>query len=121
MRAAMRTRNALLALTGVLVAALGGAAVGQAAATKPDFTLGVNPVSQSVQRGQAATSTITATPTGGFTGSITLTATGTPSGATTSFTPPAISTSGTATMTVTTNAPAGTYQLTITGTSGKIS
>ena len=67
-------------------------------------------------------STATVTPSGGFTGSVTLSASGLPSGANATFSPNPIS-SGNSTMNVTTSTstPAGTYLLTITGTSGSLS
>jgi hypothetical protein len=59
----------------------------------------------------------------GFSGSVTLSASGLPSGASASFSPTSISGSGSSTMAVTTSGstPAGTYTLTITGASGSLS
>jgi hypothetical protein len=118
----------VLALLGVLTLGLAGGAVVYAAAGKPDFTLGVNPVSQSVQQGQQAVYSVTVTATGGFTGAVALSATGKPSGSTVGFSPSTVTlsssaSSGTSTLTVTTasSTPVGTYQITITGVSGKLS
>ena len=55
--------------------------------TPADFSLSVSPTSQSVKRGGTATYTVTISPTNGFTGSVTLSLTGQPSGATVTFTP----------------------------------
>src|SRR5207248_5728706 len=61
-------------------------------------------------------------PTNGFTGSVSLTASGLPSGATASFNPASVSGSGSSTLTVSTSSstPAGSYTLTVTGTSGTL-
>jgi len=87
----------------------------------PDFTLSASPASQSVTQGGSTTYTVTLSPTGGFTGSVDLTISGLPAGATASFAPtPITGGSGTSTLTVTTAAstPAGSFPLTITGASG---
>ena len=127
MRTARGARNLVLALLGVLTLGLtGGAAVH--AAAKPDFTLGVNPVGQSVQQGQPAVYSVTVAATGGFTGGVSLAASGRPTGAATAFSPATVTlsssaTSGTSTLTVSTasSTPAGSYPITITGASGKLS
>src|SRR5215471_15924254 len=54
-------------------------------ASSPNFTLSASPSSVSVTQGSSASSTITVTPSGGFTGSVTLSASGLPSGVTASF------------------------------------
>jgi hypothetical protein len=61
-------------------------------------------------------------PTNGFTGIVDFTVSGSPSGASVSFNPPSVNTSGSSTMTVTTSAstPTGAYQLIITGASGSL-
>src|SRR5262249_37298227 len=94
---------------------------GCGAAPTPDFTLSAAPSSQTMTPGQSTSYTVTVTPTGGFAGSANLSVTGLPAGATPTFSPnPAVSTS---TLTVATSAstPAGTYSLTIKGTSGALS
>ena len=73
-----------------------------------------------VVQGNSATDTITAVPLNGFTGEVTLSATGLPSGVTASFAPGA-SGNSLATFTASANAAAGTYSVTITGVSGSIS
>jgi hypothetical protein len=91
--------------------------------TGPDFSLSASPGSQTVLQGASTSYTVTVTPSGGFNGDVTLSVDGLPSGATASFNPqPVASGSGTSTMTVTTDAstPAGSYLLTITGTSGNL-
>jgi hypothetical protein len=91
----------------------------------PTFSLLVPPVSQSVSAGTAATYTPTITPTGGYTGTVTLSATGLPSGATASFNPTTVTVGATAVsaaMTVTTTASAapGVYPISVTATDGTI-
>src|SRR5260221_13105837 len=48
----------------------------------PDYTLSASPSSVTITQGGSGTSTITVNPTGGFTGSVTLSASGLPAGGT---------------------------------------
>lgn len=87
----------------------------------PNFSLSASPSSLSVNQGSSGSSTITVTPSGGFTGSVSLSASGLPSGVTASFgTNPTTSTS-TVTFTAAATAATGTFAVTITGTSGSLS
>ncbi len=87
--------------------------------TTADFGISASPTSVTVNQGSSGTSTITTTVSGGFSSSIALTASGTPSGATVSFSPTSITGAGTATMTLASGtAAAGTYTITVTGTGG---
>jgi subtilase family serine protease len=91
------------------------------AAAAPNFALSASPASLTVVQGAAGTSTITVTPSGGFTGSVTLSATGLPAGVTATFgTNPATSTS-VLTLTTSTTATTGAATVTVTGTSGTLS
>ncbi len=87
--------------------------------TTPDFSLSASPPSQSVVQGQGTTYTVMVSPLGGFSGTVNLTASGLPSGASASFSPGSVTGSGSSTMTVATltSTAAGTYTITITGTS----
>ena len=88
-----------------------------------DFSLSAAPAApQTVQAGGSATYTVTVTPSGGFSGAVTFAVSGVPSGASPSFNPASVTTSGTTTLTVATTAatPPGTYQITVTGTSGTL-
>ena len=89
----------------------------------PDYALTATPSSQTVTQGQNTSYTVTVTPSGSFTGAVSFSVAGLPSGATASFTPASVTSSGTSTLavTTTTSAPAGTYPLTITGASGSLS
>jgi hypothetical protein len=85
-----------------------------------DFTLAVNPATQTITAGSSTTYTVTVAAVNGFTGTVTPTVTGLPTGATASFSPATLTGAGTTTMTVSTTSstPAATSPLTINGTSG---
>jgi len=87
----------------------------------PDFSLSASPTSRTVVQGASTTYSVTETPSGGFTGAVTLAASGLPTGATAAFSPNP--TTGTSTLTVTTatTTPLGSFTITITGTSGTLS
>jgi hypothetical protein len=84
------------------------------------FTLSASPESVSVAEGSTGTSTITVAPLNGFTGSVTLAATGLPSGVTAAFNPNPTTTTSTLTLTASASASTGTSTVTITGTSGSL-
>ncbi len=87
----------------------------------PSFALSAAPASMSITPGGAAgTSTITVTPAGGFTGSVSLVASGLPSGVTASFNPTSTTTTSVLSLTASSSATAGTATVTITGTSGSL-
>ena len=71
-------------------------------------------------QGGATTYSATVTPLSGFTGTVAFSVTGLPAGATASFSPASVATSGSTTLTVATTAatPPGSYTLGIRGTSG---
>lgn len=85
-----------------------------------DFSLSISPSSRSVTPGGAASYAVTMAPLGGFTGTVSLAATGLPAGAGASFSPPSIATGGSSALTVTTTAgtPVGGATLFVTGSSG---
>lgn len=90
----------------------------------PDFTLGIQPSTQTVVQGNSTSYTVTVASLNGFSGTVSLALTGQPSNATVSFTPSAITGgagSSTLGITVTSTTPVNTYQLTITATSGALS
>jgi len=92
------------------------------AAGQPNFTLSASPASLTIAQGNEGTSTITAAISGGFNSSISLSASGEPTGTTVSFTPETIPApgAGTSTMTITVGSttPTGTYPITVTGNGG---
>ncbi|MFI9787717.1 M28 family peptidase [Kitasatospora sp. NPDC051984] len=83
-----------------------------------DFSVSVNPATGTVQAGSSATATLSTATTSGSAQSVSLTASGAPSGATVSFSPSTVSSGGSSSLTVATSAstPAGTYTITLTGT-----
>ncbi len=86
----------------------------------PSFTLSSSPNNLGVVQGSGGSSTITVNPSNGFAGSVTLAASGLPSGVTASFAPNPATTTSTLNLTATATAPAGTAAVTITGTSGTL-
>ncbi len=97
-----------------LIEALAGAGA------TPSFTLSASPNSLSLTQGSTATSAVTVTPVNGFTGSVTLSASGLPSGVTASFSPSAATTTSTLTLRASATATTGTVTATIQGTSGAL-
>jgi subtilase family serine protease len=94
------------------------------AATVGAFAISVSPTAGSLEQGQSGYAVVTTTVSGGFSAAVALSATGVPSGVTGVFSPTSIGApgSGTAhfTLTVSRNAPTGTFPITITGTSGGV-
>ena len=90
--------------------------------TVANFSLSATPASRSVLPEAGTTYTATVGPINGFTGNVSFDVPGLPSGASASFTPASVSSAGSTTLAVSTSAstPAGTYTLTIRGTSGPI-
>jgi Domain of unknown function (DUF1929)/Legume lectin domain/Glyoxal oxidase N-terminus/Chitobiase/beta-hexosaminidase C-terminal domain/PKD domain len=88
----------------------------------PNFTVGASPSSQAINQGASAAYTVAITPNNNFTGNVALSVSGVPTGATTSFNPTSITTSGNSMLTVqtSTSTPTGVYALTITATSGAL-
>ena len=91
-----------------------------AGSSTPTFTLSDSPSSLTITQGGSGTSTITVTDVGGFTGSVTLAASGLPSGVTAAFgTNPTTGTS-VLTLTASSTATTGSATVKITGTSGSL-
>jgi subtilase family serine protease len=91
-----------------------------AGSSGPNFTLSASPSSVSVAQGSAGTSTITVTPVNGFSGSVTMSASGLPSGVTAGFSPNPTTTTSTLTLTASATAATGTSTVTVTGVSGSL-
>jgi hypothetical protein len=83
------------------------------AAATGNYTLAMNPAALTVQQGGNGTSTVNITRTGGFAGSVNLTASGLPNGVTAAFNP-ADATGNTSTLTLTASATAATGAATVT-------
>ncbi|MGC1499635.1 MAG: protease pro-enzyme activation domain-containing protein [Terriglobales bacterium] len=87
----------------------------------PSFTLSASPSSLTITQGSSGTSTITVTDVDGFSGSVTLAASGLPSGVTASFGTNPTTGSSVLTLTASATATTGSATVTITGTSGSLS
>src|SRR4029450_6357547 len=89
----------------------------------PDFSISASPGCQSVVPGGNVPYTVSVSALNGFSGTVNLSVTGLPSGATSSFVPTSVTGSGSSPLTVTTSTstPVGTYTLTITGSSAALS
>src|SRR5256712_210495 len=86
----------------------------------PAFLLSASPSSLSLTQGTNVTTAISVIQQNGFSGSVSLSASGLPSGVTASFSPNPATTSSTLTLTATSTAATGTLALTVTGTSGSL-
>ncbi len=88
----------------------------------PDFTLSVSPSSANVKRGRSVKYTVTVSGNSSFTGTVSLSVSGCPAGASCTFSPSSVAGSGTSTLSVATSSstPLGSFTLTITGTSGSL-
>src|SRR5207248_9547909 len=89
---------------------------------QPDFSLSASPASRTVVQGGGTSFTATVTAGTGFSGTVSLSVNGLPAGASASFNPASISTSGSSTLSVSTSSSTapGSYPLTIRATSGAI-
>jgi Galactose oxidase-like, Early set domain/PKD domain len=87
-----------------------------------DFSLSASPTTLQVPRGGSRSDNVTVSALQGFTGTISLTLAGLPVRASATWSPSTVSGSGTSVLTIRANKPArsGTYNLTITGTSGSL-
>jgi subtilase family serine protease len=85
-----------------------------------NFTLSASPSSLTILQGASGTSTVTITPQNGFNGSVSLSASGLPSGVTASFNPASATSASTLTLTASGTATTGTVTATITGMSGSV-
>jgi hypothetical protein len=91
-----------------------------AAAPTQTFALGATPASATMLPGSTAAYSVSTSAVNGFTGTITLSLSGAPAGATTTFSPSSVPVGSSSTLQVVTknNTPGGNYTLTVTGTSG---
>ena len=92
------------------------------ATLKPDFAVTTTPSSQTIGRSASVNYTVTVSSDGGFAGTVALSSSGLPSGATATLSPTSINGSGNATLTVTTDNTVlgGSYPITVTGVSGSV-
>jgi hypothetical protein len=97
--------------------------VNVAAPAQPNFEITANPNSRVMTEDDSVSHSISIARSGGFTGVVSLTATGMPKGMTTQFTPstvPSASTNATLAIVTDNQVKPGTYGLTITGQSGSL-
>ena len=101
---------------------LGLPAVCQSGTPQSDFTLSASPSSVSTTPGGSVSYSVSVGSSGGFNGSVALSVSGVPGGATSTFTPSSVVAPGSSTLSVTASSSTspGSYSLTITGTSGTL-
>jgi hypothetical protein len=109
----------------VTVTTPNGSASSAFTVTIPDFSIAISPANQSVRRGSSATYTVTISALNGFTGTVNLAISGVSGGnsaPTASLSPTTVVGSGTSTLTVSTrsNSRSGTFNVSVTGTSGTL-
>ena len=87
-----------------------------------DFSLSASPTTLQVSRGGSSSDNVTVSALQGFAGTVSLTLAGLPARASATWSPSTVSGSGTSVLTIRANKPArsGTYNLSITGTSGNL-
>jgi subtilisin family serine protease len=85
-----------------------------------DYALSMSPSTRTVSRGGSTTYTVSVSSVGGFAGTVSLSVSGLPSGATASFAPSSVVAPGTSTLTVRAGSwtVRGTFRLTVTGRNG---
>lgn len=93
---------------------------GNTTSSQPGFTLSAAPSTFGVPQGRNNLTTVTVTPSGGFSGSVNLSASGLPNGVTAQFQPSSTSTTSQLTLTASGTATLGSASVTITGTSGSL-
>ncbi|MFD5088138.1 M28 family peptidase [Kitasatospora sp. NPDC058201] len=83
-----------------------------------DFSIGVNPGSGTVKPGESTNASVSTQTTSGSAQTVNLTVAGAPTGVTTSVSPSSVQSGGSATLNISvgSSVPAGTYNLTVTGT-----
>ena len=86
------------------------------------LSISSQPASQTVTAGSSVSYTLTVTSPAGFNGTVSFSAAGLPAGATATFNPASLNGNGSSTVTVSTNpsASAGTYTVSLNGTSGSL-
>jgi hypothetical protein len=89
--------------------------------TRGSFSLQASPATVTIAEGADGTATITIFPINGFSGDVTLAASGLPKGVTAFFSPSTATSISTLTLTASPTAVTGTVTVTITGSSGSLS
>jgi hypothetical protein len=102
--------------------ALNQSAMGTLVVTGASYNITATPEIQALNAGSEVVYSVATTVMNGFDGSIALSVTGLPAGASASFSPVAITGAGSSTLTITTSSstPAGNYNLTVNGANGTV-
>jgi len=108
----------LVSILLLITSGCGSAGSSSSIRQQPGVSLSSAPAAVALQQNASGSTTITVNPTGGFSGSVALAASGLPTGVTASFNPPSTSSQSTLTFNVTGAAPTGTATVTISGSSG---
>lgn len=98
----------------------GGGAQANIQPPPPSFTLSSSPGAVTLQQAASGSITVTVVPANGFSGSVSLSASGLPTGVTAKFNPSSTNSKSTMSLTVSGSAATGTTAITITGTSGNL-
>jgi methionine-rich copper-binding protein CopC len=114
------TGAATVTITGTSGSLTSTTTIGLTVKVPPSFTLSATPNTLSVVQGSSGTSTIAVTDIGGFTGSVTLAASGLPTGVTATFGTNPTTGSSVLTLAASATATTGAATVTITGTSGSL-
>jgi hypothetical protein len=101
--------------------ALGGATSISVTVVAPGFTLSSPGAGLTLPRGSSSTDVVAVTPRNGFKGSVSLVASGMPSGVTAVFSPSSTTGNSTLAFTASSTATTGTFKVTVTGVSGALS
>jgi hypothetical protein len=107
-------------ITGTSGTLTSSASVGLVVNTAGSFTLAPSPATLQILPGSTATDTIAITDVSPFSGTVLLTASGLPNGVTAAFNTNSASLTGVLTLTATSTATAGSYNITVTGSSGTL-
>jgi len=107
-------------ITGTSGTLTSSTSVGLTVSTAGNFTLAPSPATLQILPGSTATDTITITDVSPFSGNVLFTASGLPSGVTAAFNTNSATVTGVLTLTAASTAVAGTYDISITGTSGTL-
>ena len=112
---------AIAALTLLIVTlGCGGGESSQGSRQPPSFTLSSSPGTVILQQQASATIQVSVVPAHGFNASVSLSASGLPSGVTATFDPPSTTSTSTMTLTISGSAPTGAAAITVTGASGSL-
>jgi hypothetical protein len=114
------TGTVTVTITGTSGNLSNGTTISLTVTAAPGYTLSASPNSLTISQGASGASTITVTPQGGFTGNVSLSASGLSSGLTAAFSPTSTSSTSTLTLTAGSTANTGTVTVTITGKSGSL-